>query len=1042
MGLNLHPLGKKIWDQINPLDNGRTFSNPNPTNDRSVLGQLTHNGVTDSVGGTVKGLRDSVAQSPAAQGFKYLTAFATRNQQAQNNAAQGFKPAFEHALATPEPTVMKDGRQVPNPEFTNYILNSAGGGVGVAGVRPKVTLKNAPAKPTRVATNLDEATKSAPLPKAAPKAPPARPPAGKTQVTPPAVTAPAVKPKVTGKQRGFVTSVKQSPEVSQDVRAQVSGTYKVRSTKALEDKSQAFAKNLDKSTSDVRTRLENPTGTIDDRTVSDAIAVAKAHDAKGNFQAASDIYDKLAEHLTKSGQTVQAASLLDNLTPEGLRFRGMRELKRAGVKVDKELENKIKAGLDQVRATKPGTPERSYAVQTYKKLISDNIPADLADKVTSVWKAGLLTGIRTQTGNLLSNTTFGALHAVSDPLAVAIDKAASLVTGQRSKTLALRGRASGAVEGAKKGAKYLRTGVDELSQITNKFDQREIKFKNKALNVYVNGVFRTMGAADKPFRYAQLRNSLYDLAKADGLNKGLRGADLEQHVKEFVTDPPKAALQTATDEAAKAVLGNETYLSKLASRGRQAAESIDNPAGKAAAKIATGVLMPFTKVPSAFISRVLDFTPVGAIKEVAIQASKRQLDQRTLATALSEATTGTALTYMGAELANNGLLSGAYPNDPKEQQRWKAEGIQPNSIKVGDTWLSLNYFGPIGALFSQGKRAVDTIAEGGNAGDVAVGFTGGTLQDALGQSFLQGVSGALDAVQDPKRYAKNYAKNQSGSVVPTLAKDVAEATDSKQRTIDTPKDAIQARIPGLRQGLKPAQDVYGNELDRKSTPLSTMVNPLRPSDAVTNSVKDEVRRLHEVDPNNKDLQVTPTPLNKTVKLGGEQTKLTDKQRYELQKRVGQATQDIWGQLIRTPEYKKLNDIEKAGVLNRLRLDTTAVTMHDYALENNIGVEKELTKRQKAIAQGGIDFSTYTAKPSDRTTQNKKKAASPRLSSSRRSKVGRKSTGSAFKYAVSPMAGGQSVRPRVTVKRVGRVKSKRAANKVAAKPKVTLKKATA
>ena len=40
MGLSLRKLGSKIWDEVNPLDNGRTFSNQTPQNNQSVRQQL------------------------------------------------------------------------------------------------------------------------------------------------------------------------------------------------------------------------------------------------------------------------------------------------------------------------------------------------------------------------------------------------------------------------------------------------------------------------------------------------------------------------------------------------------------------------------------------------------------------------------------------------------------------------------------------------------------------------------------------------------------------------------------------------------------------------------------------------------------------------------------------------------------------------------------------------------------------------------------------------------------------------------------------
>jgi hypothetical protein len=43
-------IASRVVNQVNPFDNGRTFKNPTPTNTRSVVGQLTHNGVTNTVG--------------------------------------------------------------------------------------------------------------------------------------------------------------------------------------------------------------------------------------------------------------------------------------------------------------------------------------------------------------------------------------------------------------------------------------------------------------------------------------------------------------------------------------------------------------------------------------------------------------------------------------------------------------------------------------------------------------------------------------------------------------------------------------------------------------------------------------------------------------------------------------------------------------------------------------------------------------------------------------------------------------------------------
>lgn len=799
-----------------------------------------------------------------------------------------------------------------------------------------------------------------------------------------------------GKETRFAsTTVPASDQVSQDVGSLTRANapmYQPATNKGSTDASLAAmqSQGIDKFAVDVSNRLDTKKGNIDRQTASDALSAARELDMHGDpasLQKAAELYDKLSGHFTAQGQSVQIASILSNRSPEGLKFQAQKALKKAGVKVTPELQKQLEAAHTAVRNTVAGSDERTRAAQEYAKIVADSLPTSFADKAGAFWKAGLLTGVKTQTGNALSNTTFGTLHAASNPLAVGIDKLISLGTGKRTKTLTGKGLVSGAGEGLQKAGAYLKSGIDERPSLLSKYDiggatfgnqHGEVKFGKsplgKAATTYVNGVFRLMGAADRPAYYGQLRNSLYDLAKVDGINHGLSGGKLAAHADDFVKNPPKQAFQVATDEAEKAVLGNDTFLSNVASRVRQAAHQIDNPLGR---NVATGVVntvAPFTKVPSAFISRVLDFTPVGAVKTAAEQISRKQLDQRALSTAISEATTGSGIIYLGAQLANNDMLSGNYPDDPKEQARWKAQGIQPNSVKVGNNWLSLNYFGPVGSLFNQGKRIVDTQKSGGGAVDVAAGATTGAVQDALGQSFLQGVSGVLDAVNDPKRYAANYAKNQAGSVVPTLSNDLAQALDKWQRDAASPGEAIQSRIPGAREGLPIKQDVYGNKLEAKADSANTIANPFRPSSTRTNDVLGEVERLHNVDQNNKDLQVTPTPVDKTATFDGVKVNLTDQQRYDLQNLVGQKTQELWAKLITTPEYKALHDTEKAKALGNLRQDATAVAQREYAAKNNLGQyspdftgkAKKPTRSQKNLTNSG-DVTDYTKASSGRTT---------------------------------------------------------------------------
>jgi hypothetical protein len=297
-----------------------------------------------------------------------------------------------------------------------------------------------------------------------------------------------------------------------------------KSNQTLLDTSARFdSQPVDKATEEVNSLLNKPAGAIGDQEVSDAIHVAKMADEAGNHEAASSLYDKLAVHLTELGRGVQAAALLSRRTPQGLYYSARKALNKAGVEISETLDGRMRAKIAEIKGLPEGSEARDYATKEFEKLVQENVPSDLIDKLTSTWKAGLLTGVKTQTGNALSNSVFGAAKTASDVPATVIDMAISKLTGQRTKTLTMKGLVSGAKEGGQQARRFMKTGIDERGEDTAlKFDQGEVNFKNPVLNTYVNGVFRAMGAADRPFYYSSLRNSLQDLAKADAINNGAR----------------------------------------------------------------------------------------------------------------------------------------------------------------------------------------------------------------------------------------------------------------------------------------------------------------------------------------------------------------------------------------------------------------------------------------------------------------------------------------------------------------------------------------
>lgn len=757
---------------------------------------------------------------------------------------------------------------------------------------------------------------------------------------------------VTGeKVRGFTKSVKQSPEVSPELQKTAIGKYTpITKQETMATTEKLLQGDTAKVQADVFNRIGSK-GAPDAQLISDSIGLMKKLDAEGNHELANTLQQQMSQKLTKSGQTVWAASLLNNRTPEGVLYGARKALNTAGIEITPELETGLQSAISKIKVAKGA--DKEMAIKELQRLVAQQIPSSFGEKAVTLWKAGLLTGLKTQTGNALSNVSSIALKKTSDPVAAAIDAGLSLFTKQRTKTATLRGLGGGTVEGLQKAAKFMKTGIDERSALTNKFDVQLTNYgkslPGRAAQNYTDFVFNLMGAADRPYYYATLRNNLNDMALAQAKNQGIKGAAKSQFIKDFVAKPPQNALQTAIDAANKSIFANDTLLSNLAA-------GVRNRAGKFEPVIET--IMPFTKVPSAIVTRVFDYTPVGAIKTVAKQIANGKLDQRALAEGLAEATTGTGAIWLGYQLSQAGLMTGAYPSDRAEQELWKLEGKQPYSIKFGDKWYSLNYTSPFGQIMAVGNNMSDAQKQGESfGGQVSAGIAGGA-NAVINQSFLQGLQGGLEAVSDPKRYASTFVKQQAGSIIPTLIGDVAKSTDKFQRQVNTPIEAIQAKIPGLAQNLPAKTNVFGQPMAQKAGPLEMMVNPLRPTTIPTQTdLNTELRRLQDVG------QGTLPDISKSD-FFGKDTKVDKPTIQKIKTELGPQIQSAWERAIADPIYQTMTDEDRRRSLDKIKNDLTAVYKAQNAEKyGQKQPDTKLSRDQLLVAKG---YDTQIKLPGDTT----------------------------------------------------------------------------
>lgn len=752
------------------------------------------------------------------------------------------------------------------------------------------------------------------------------------------------------RERGFITSAKEILPL-----LRIEGQYIPRPTDPLAIK----ARNLVLDDIAMAEKLARSGST--DKAVATASELIKYYGDKAQqaksvaeadalYEKAAAVASDVAVTLTEAGRTVQAASILGRMTPEGqLRFAA-REIQKHNERVSKQrggiggLQKRIpdltpaqtKHILGEMAEIEkmPESKEKYIRFQKLQDQISELIPTPLYKKIITVWKAGLLTGIKTSGLNILSNIGHLGTETVKDIPASMVDKIVGLFTGQRTVTPTIKGLGGGALEGVGKGLEYLKSGYSER-EIGTKFDYRKVNFGRgnlaRALQAYTETIFRFLGSQDQPFYYAAKLRSMYEQAKVSAMNLGLKGKPAQDHIDTLMRNPTEKMVQYATKDAETAVYLNNTKLGDIA-RGIQRL-----PGGE--------IVVPFGRTPSSVAMQIVNYSPVGIAKTIIENIGKGRFDQRNFSQGLGRGLTGTAVLVIGAKLYDQGLIALDRPSTERERKLWELEGRQPNSVKMGDQWRTIQAFGPAGNLLIVGGHFRRAFGEAGSPTEAMSEALAGSANSFTEQTFLRGVNQFVDALSDPQRSATYVAGTTISSIIPTLIADVARATDTGERRAETLPQKMMMRVPGARQTLEPQVTVLGEERQPTANPIELMVDPTRPSKEISTPVVKELRRLWD-----EGWEVSPNLLG--TKKGYDV--LTPAENTELWKRVGSITKEALTKLIENPLYADLPDEKKADFISKIVTESQDAAKIEAVAKKLTGVEdKELTKMVFELRKSGL-----------------------------------------------------------------------------------------
>lgn len=518
------------------------------------------------------------------------------------------------------------------------------------------------------------------------------------------------------------------------------------------------------------------------------------------------------------------------------------------------------------------------------------------EKVVEAWKAGLVSGPITQTANILGNATFMATRPLVDAVAVAVGgiRRSPDAMAAAEPLARIVGNIHGTIDGAKAAAAVFRTG--ELAGKT----EVHRKAIEGGIGEAIRTPFRLLGAADAFFRVTNERGEAYALATREAVKEGYNPATRE--FRERVIDlalNPTEKMAAQIDEAGTRF----TFNAPLGEKGRAIQSTIR--------KLHLEWAIPFVQTPANVAKEMLRLTPAApAVKEWrdAIAKGGPEADK-----AIAEMAIGTAVGTAVFSFALSGNISGQGDPDPRKRATQMASGWQPYSIKVGDTWYSYQRLQPLGTLIGMAADAASVWDHmGEDEADKIPKILSTAFANAItNQTFLQGVTNLVNAISDPERFGPKFVQNFVGSTVPAVVSQTAQMMDPYQREVYSVLDAVQSRIPGLREDLMPKRDVFGEPVAAKER--LGEISPITASTMSQDKVRLEAARLGVGVAKAPDHIQLPSGRNE--KIG--RVDLTPQQRDIFTDKAGHTAHQILTQLVNSPSWEAMPDTAQRAAMEKV-----------------------------------------------------------------------------------------------------------------------------
>lgn len=484
-------------------------------------------------------------------------------------------------------------------------------------------------------------------------------------------------------------------------------------------------------------------------------------------------------------------------------------------------ENKGRADILDVMAD--AISKLDNPVQVSKFLKEAWKPSTL-DKVQEAWINALLSAPPTHFVNMIGNAS-NILLSIGEQGTASIfgllrgAKAADRITFKEVGARLL-GNLLGFADGLKAGSKAL---LDE-DFINDPFLKVELA-RQKSISGLKGKIIRiptrALAAEDLFFKAINYRQELMGLATRQAIKEGKKSlSSVRARVKEILENP----LEEAPDLDLKATdyARYQTYTNPLGQYGQATQNILSQPWFKLGRFFA-----PFIRTPVNIVKYAFERTPLGVLSKRykdAIEAGGAEAD-----IAKSKMLFTGGVMYVLGLYANQGLITGRGPEDPRQRAILRETGWQEYSIKVGDQYISYQRFEPFGILLGLTADFVnvlnmvndnllvaeeDVSLEKLNEELLKVGtyMVASFADNITNKTYLRGVSDLIKAMDDPERYGPTYIRNFLTSPIPNVSGYIRRYDDEYVRDVRGLLDAVMNKTPGMSPNLPSKRNLFGEPI--------------------------------------------------------------------------------------------------------------------------------------------------------------------------------------------------------------------------------------